>query len=56
MSLITAHMDYQAANGLNAYTFGAPTTIRMVEIWRLKPTNQGFLEARQSRIWEPDTK
>jgi len=23
-------------------------------IWKLKPTNQGFLEAMESRIWEPD--
>ena len=52
---VAAHMDYQAASCLNAYSFGAPTTIRKVEIWRLKPTNQGFLEARESRIWEPET-
>ena len=24
-------------------------------IWKLKPTNQGFFEAQNSRIWAPDT-
>jgi len=30
------------------------TTIRKVEIWKLRPVNQGFLEAREDRIWAPD--
>ena len=55
-AVVAAHMDYQTAGGLKAYIFGGPTTIRKVEIWRLKPTNQGFLEARQTRIWEPETR
>ena len=54
-AVVGAHMDYQSANGLSAYTYGAPTTIRQVEIWKLKSTNQGFFEARESRIWAPDT-
>jgi hypothetical protein len=52
---VGVHMDYDAAGGLDAYTFGAPTTIEKVEIWRLHPTNQGYYEARQNRIWEPET-
>ena len=55
-AMITAHMDYRGKTGLNAYSFGDPTTIKSIEIWKLKPTNQGFLKARQNRIWEPDTK
>jgi len=55
-AVVAAHMDYAVANGLVAYTFGAPTTIKLVEIWRLRPTNQGFLDARQNRIWEPEVK
>ncbi len=54
-AIVGAHMDYRSANGLNAYTYGDPTTIRQIEIWKLKPTNQGFFEARESRIWAPDT-
>ena len=52
---LAAHMDYRSANGLNLYTYGDSTTLRQVDIWRLKATNQGFLEARESRIWAPDT-
>ena len=42
--------------GIGATSFGDPTTIKSLEIWKLKPTNQGFLEAQKNRIWEPDTK
>ena len=41
---------------LNAFSVGAPTTLKKVEIWKLKPTNQGFREAQKNRNWEPDTK
>ena len=51
-AVVAAYMDYQAANGLHGYTFGIATTIKKIEIWRLKSTNQGFFEARQNRIWE----
>jgi sucrose-6-phosphate hydrolase SacC (GH32 family) len=54
-ALIAACMDYQKADGFEAYTFGAPTTIEKVEIWRLRSTNQGYLEARKNRIWLPET-
>ena len=54
-AVVAAHMDYAAANGLKAYTFGGPTVLQKVEIWKLKPTNQGFLEARQNQIWECET-
>ena len=45
-----------SASGFDAYSWGDPTTIKKVEIWKIKSTNQGCLEARQNRIWEPDTK
>ena len=54
-AMVAADMDWQAANGFDAYAWGAPTTIKKVEIWKVKPTNQGYLEARENRIWEPDT-
>ena len=47
-------MDYQAANGVRAYSFYEATSVRSAEIWRLKATNQGFFDARDSRIWEVD--
>ena len=54
-AMVAAHMDWQAAPGLRAYTFGAPTTIKSVEIWKLEPTNQGYLDAQECRVWEPET-
>ncbi len=55
-ALLTSHADYRGKRDLTAFTVGAPTTIKKLDIWRLKPTNQGFLEAQKNRIWEPDTK
>jgi len=54
-AMLSAHMDYSGKLGLDAFTVGAATTIASLEIWELRPTNQGFLEARDNRIWEPDT-
>jgi sucrose-6-phosphate hydrolase SacC (GH32 family) len=52
-ALVAAHFQDQRRTGLDAFTVGAPTTLKKVEIWKLKPTNEGFLEARANRIWEP---
>ncbi len=54
--LMAADMDWQDASGFVAYAWGAPTTIKKVEIWKVKPTNQGYVEARENRIWEPTTR
>jgi arylsulfatase A-like enzyme/sucrose-6-phosphate hydrolase SacC (GH32 family) len=54
-AMVAACMDYGKASGLEAYTFGAPLTLDQVEIWKMKATNQGYLEARQNRIWLPET-
>ena len=57
---LCAYMAYRDnGNELRAYLFGRrqdtpPIEIRSVEIWKLRPTNQGFLEARENRIWAPD--
>ena len=34
-AMVAADIDWQAASGLDAYTFGAPTTIKKVEIWKV---------------------
>jgi sucrose-6-phosphate hydrolase SacC (GH32 family) len=47
--------DYRGRPKLDAFTVGAPTTLQQVDLWKLHPTNQGFLEAQQNRIWEPET-
>jgi sucrose-6-phosphate hydrolase SacC (GH32 family) len=59
LSVFTGYRD--SGSQLRGYVFGradkvAPTTFRSVDIWRLKPTNQGFLEARAKPIWRPDTR
>jgi sucrose-6-phosphate hydrolase SacC (GH32 family) len=53
-AMVAAHMDWKKARGLDAYTFGGPTIIRKMEIWKMKPTNQGFLEAVHDPVWQPD--
>jgi sucrose-6-phosphate hydrolase SacC (GH32 family) len=55
-AMIAAYMDYRGKTGLDAYSFTVPTTTKKFEIWKLKPTNQGYLEAWRNRIWEPKTK
>ena len=49
---IGAFMDYKSKTGLYAYTYGADTTIKELNTWKIRPTNQGFFEARQNRIWK----
>ncbi len=51
---LAAHLDCAGKTGLDAFTVETPTVLRSLEIWRLKPANQGFLEAQNSRIWKPD--
>ena len=53
-AMVAAHMDWSSARGVTAYSWGSPTTFSKVEIWRLKPTNQGYFEAKQNKIWQPD--
>ena len=52
-ALVAAYPDCAGKQNLDAFSVGAPTTIKTLEIWKLKPTNQGFFEARESRVWEP---
>lgn len=59
---LCAFMGYRGGGKqLRGYVFGhrgaaGPTTFRSVEIWRLRPANQGFFAARKDRIWQPDTR
>ena len=55
-AMVASYDDYLGKPDLNAFTVGAPMTIKKLEIWKLKPTNQGFLEAQKNHIWEPETK
>ncbi|MCF7818820.1 MAG: GH32 C-terminal domain-containing protein, partial [Kiritimatiellales bacterium] len=54
-AMVATYMDYRGKTGLDEYTFGPPAPLKKVEIWKLKPTNQGFREAQTNRVWEPAT-
>lgn len=54
-ALVAAHLDCFRKHGLDAFSVGTTTMIKRLDIWRLKPTNQGFFEAQNNRIWEPAT-
>ncbi|MBM4005747.1 MAG: hypothetical protein FJ295_21080 [Planctomycetes bacterium] len=54
--LLAAYPEYRAHSGVDAFTVGEPTLLKKVEIWKLRPANDGFCEAQKSRIWEPKTK
>ena len=55
-AVLSNHYDYQNKTDLRAWTVGAATRLKTLEVWWLEPTNQGFFEAQKSRIWEPKTK
>ncbi len=54
-AVVCTLMDRAGPICLDAFTVGAPTEISSLEIWKLQPSNQGFLEATANRCWEPDT-
>ena len=55
-AMIASYPDPGGKPDLNGFSVGAPTTLKKIEIWKLRPTNQGFREARKNRLWEPATK
>jgi beta-fructofuranosidase len=52
-AMVASYKDFRGQPDIAVFTVGAPTTIKSLEMWRLKPTNQGFLDARNSRVWQP---
>ena len=54
--MIAAHMDWRSSKGFYAYSFGGPTVIKRVDMWELKSTNQGYLDAKINRVWEIEEK
>lgn len=54
-AVAAAHLNGREARGVDAYTWGAPTTFGSIGLWTLQPTNQGYRIARKSKIWQPDT-
>jgi beta-fructofuranosidase len=52
-TLVSAHLEHAGRRGLDGFTVGAPTTLKSVQIWKLKPTNEGFREAQKNPVWQP---
>ena len=52
-AMVASFPEHTGRTAIRAFTVGAPTTLKQVEIWKLKPTNQGFREAQTNRVWEP---
>ena len=52
--MVASYESYSGKRNLAAFTVGVPTTIKRIEIWKLKATNQGFLEAQKNQVWKPD--
>jgi hypothetical protein len=55
-AMVASFADYRGKAALSGFTVGEPTTIKTLETWKLEPTNQGFLEARRTRAWEPSAR
>ncbi len=53
-AVLAAHMDYSKKHRLDAFSVGEKTAIKKIEIWKLKPTNQGFFDAQINPIWHPE--
>jgi len=54
-ALLYDHMD-RPGSGLDGFTVGTPTHLTSLDIWKLRPTNQGYLDAQRTPIWEPATR
>ena len=54
-AVFSSYPEYAGKTDLAAFSVGTPTTIDKLEMWTIRPTNQGFLQARNNPIWEPRT-
>jgi beta-fructofuranosidase len=52
-ALAAAYLEPRGS-GLDAFCVGVPAVIKRVDIWKLRSTNQGFLEAQRNHIWVPE--
>ena len=58
-AVVTSFVEYKDSGfDFNAYAFTGqgdkPMQIKKIEIWKMKSTNKGFLEARDNQIWAPE--
>ncbi|WP_397570344.1 glycoside hydrolase family 32 protein [Schlesneria sp. T3-172] len=53
-SLVAVHEVQDPNAQIAGFTTGATTRLKSIETWTLKPTNQGYLKAKESKLWEPN--
>lgn len=53
-AVAAAYMDHVSEYNLEAFCVGKSTMIKRVDIWKMKATNQGYLEAKANPVWKPD--
>lgn len=54
-AMVAHYPNYDGKTEFVGFTVGAPTTLKRVETWKIRPTNAGFFQAQKSRIWEPNS-
>ena len=55
-ALITSYSKYYEHGNIHGFTIGAPTVIKQIDLWKLRPTNQGYFEAQANPVWTPAIK
>ena len=51
---VNAYMDYKDHTGFYGFSAGDDMLIKELNIWKVKPTNEGFLKAKENPIWQPE--
>jgi beta-fructofuranosidase len=51
---VNAYMDYKDFTGFYGFSSGDDMLIKELNIWKVKPTNEGFLKAKENLIWQPE--
>ncbi|MEM8953313.1 MAG: glycoside hydrolase family 32 protein [Verrucomicrobiota bacterium] len=54
LALVAADLEGHHARGVDAFAWGNPITFDTIEIWRIKSTQEGYLEAREKPVWKPN--
>jgi beta-fructofuranosidase len=55
-SIVSAYFGDSKFRAVDAFTVGATTELKSVEVWPLQSTQDGFSKAIESRVWMPETK
>lgn len=54
-AMVASVGDTNGHREVSGFTVGATTTLNAVNVWKLKPTTEGFRKAQQDRVWETAT-